>query len=394
LHQLFILHLQRKKAKNTFMKNTPFTKKHIDLGAKMAEFAGYNMPISYSGINDEHAAVRNSAGVFDVSHMGEFILKGENALDLIQRITSNDASKLTDGKAQYSCFPNKDGGIVDDLIVYCLEENKAYMLVVNASNIEKDWNWVQSFNTPLPGFPDKGTNEVLGGAVEMHNISDKTCLLAIQGPNATRMLQPLTDKDIMNLKYYTFTKGTFAGVENVLISATGYTGAGGVEIYFEDKDDDASKIWDAIFEAGQKGGIKPIGLGARDTLRLEMGYCLYGNDIDDTTSPLEAGLGWITKFSKPFTNSEYFEKQKAEGLTKKLVGFEMLEKGIARHDYDIKDFEGVIIGKVTSGTQSPTLGKAIGMGYVDTKYSAIGSEIFISIRNTLLKAQVVKMPFV
>jgi aminomethyltransferase len=361
------------------MKNTPFTQKHIDLGAKMAEFAGYNMPISYSGINDEHAAVRNSAGVFDVSHMGEFILKGENALDLIQRITSNDASKLTDGKAQYSCLPNKDGGIVDDLIVYCLEENKAYMLVVNASNIEKDWNWIQQFN-------DK--------AVEMHNISDKTCLLAIQGPNATRMLQPLTEMDIMNLKYYTFTKGTFAGVENVLVSATGYTGAGGVEIYFEDKDGDASKIWDAIFEAGQKGGIKPIGLGARDTLRLEMGYCLYGNDIDDTTSPLEAGLGWITKFSKPFTNSGYFEKQKAEGLTKKLVGFEMLEKGIARHGYDIKDFEGVIIGRVTSGTQSPTLGKAIGMGYVDTKHAAIDTEIFISIRNTLLKAKVVKMPFV
>ena len=231
------------------MKNTPFTQKHIDLGAKMAEFAGYNMPISYSGINDEHAAVRNSAGVFDVSHMGEFILKGENALDLIQRITSNDASKLTDGKAQYSCFPNMDGGIVDDLIVYCLEENKAYMLVVNASNIEKDWNWIQQFN-------DK--------QVEMHNISDKTCLLAIQGPNATKILQPLTDKDIMNLKYYTFTKGTFAGVENVLISATGYTGAGGVEIYFENKDEDAAKIWDAIFEAGQKGGIKPKGLGARD----------------------------------------------------------------------------------------------------------------------------------
>jgi len=275
------------------MKNTPFTQKHIDLGAKMADFAGFNMPISYSGINDEHAAVRNSAGVFDVSHMGQFILKGENALELIQRITSNDASKLTDGKAQYSCFPNKDGGIVDDLIVYCLEENKAYMLVVNASNIEKDWNWIQQFN-------DK--------QVEMHNISDKTCLLAIQGPNATKILQPLTEMDIMNLKYYTFTKGTFAGVENVLISATGYTGAGGVEIYFEDKDNDAAKIWDVIFEAGQKGGIKPIGLGARDTLRLEMGYCLYGNDIDDTTSPLEAGLGWITKFSKPFTYSYYFEK--------------------------------------------------------------------------------------
>ena len=361
------------------MKNTPFTQKHIELGAKMAEFAGYNMPISYSGINDEHAAVRNSAGVFDVSHMGEFILKGENALDLIQRTTSNDASKLTAGKAQYSCLPNTAGGIVDDLIVYCLEENNAYMLVVNASNIEKDWNWIQQFN-------DKN--------VEMHNISDKTCLLAIQGPNATKILQPLTEMDIMNLKYYTFTKGTFAGVENVLISATGYTGAGGVEIYFEDKGDDASKIWETIFEAGQKGGIKPIGLGARDTLRLEMGYCLYGNDINDTTSPLEAGLGWITKFSKPFTNSAYFEKQKADGLTKKLIGFEMLEKGIARHDHDIKDFEGNIIGRVTSGTQSPTLGKAVGMGYVDLKFSAIDSEIFISIRNTLLKAKVVKMPFV
>ena len=361
------------------MKNTPFTQKHIALGAKMAEFAGYNMPISYSGINDEHAAVRNAAGVFDVSHMGEFILKGDHALDLIQRITTNDASKLTAGKAQYSCFTNRDGGIVDDLIVYCLEENKAYMLVVNASNIEKDWNWIQQFNN---------------NAVEMHNISDRTCLLAIQGPIATKILQPLTQMDIMNLKYYTFTKGVFAGVENVLVSATGYTGAGGVEIYFENNNDDASKIWDAIFEAGQKGGIKPIGLGARDTLRLEMGYCLYGNDIDDTTSPLEAGLGWITKFSKPFTNSTYFEKQKAAGLTKKLVGFEMVEKGIARHGHEIKDSEGLTIGRVTSGTQSPTLGKAIGMGYVDTKFAAINSEIFISIRNTTLKAKVVQMPFV
>ena len=361
------------------MKNTPFTQKHIGLGAKMAEFAGYNMPISYSGINDEHAAVRNNAGVFDVSHMGEFILKGENALDLIQRTTSNDASKLTAGKAQYSCLPNKDGGIVDDLIVYCLEENKAYMLVVNASNIEKDWNWIQQFN-------DK--------KVEMHNISDNTCLLAIQGPNATKILQPLTGMDIMNLKYYTFAKGTFAGVENVLVSATGYTGAGGVEIYFEDKEGNAEKIWNTIFEAGKTAGIKPIGLGARDTLRLEMGYCLYGNDIDDSTSPLEAGLGWITKFSKDFTNSKYFEKQKADGLSKKLVGFEMLDKGIARHDYEIKDADSNFIGKVTSGTQSPSLGKAIGMGYVATKYAAADSEIYISVRNTLLKAKVVKMPFV
>jgi len=361
------------------MKNTPFTQKHITLGAKMAEFAGYNMPISYSGINDEHHAVRNNAGVFDVSHMGEFILKGENALDLIQRVTTNDASKLTNGKAQYSCLPNKEGGIVDDLLVYCIEENKVYMLVVNASNIEKDWNWISQFN-------DK--------KVEMHNISDKTCLLAIQGPNATKILQPLTEMDILNLKYYTFVKGTFAGVDNVLISATGYTGAGGVEIYFEDSSDVADKIWDAIFEAGKIAGIKPIGLGARDTLRLEMGFCLYGNDIDDATSPLEAGLGWITKFTKDFTNRAHFEKQKTEGVTKKLVGFEMLEKGIARHDYDIKDFEGAIVGKVTSGTMSPSLGKAVGMGYVDKKFAAIDSEIFISIRNTLLRAKVVKIPFV
>ena len=361
------------------MKNTPFTNKHIALGAKMAEFAGYNMPISYSGINDEHAAVRKNAGVFDVSHMGEFILKGENALDLIQRITSNDASKLTNGKAQYSCLPNLNGGIVDDLLVYCLEENNAYMLVVNAGNIEKDWNWINQFN-------DKH--------VEMHNISSKTCLLAIQGPNATKILQPLTDMDIMNLKYYTFVKGSFAGVENVLISATGYTGAGGVEIYFEDKDADADKVWGAIFSAGEAQGIKPIGLGARDTLRLEMGFCLYGNDIDDATSPLEAGLGWITKFTKEFTNKAYFEKQKIEGLTKKLIGFEMQEKGIARHDHEIKDFEGRVIGKVTSGTQSPSLGKAIGMGYVTNNLASIDSEIYISVRNILLKAKVVKVPFV
>ncbi|MBN8836690.1 MAG: glycine cleavage system aminomethyltransferase GcvT [Sphingobacteriia bacterium] len=356
------------------MKNTPFTQKHMALGAKMAPFAGYNMPISYSGINDEHATVRNNAGVFDVSHMGEFILKGENALELIQRVTSNDASKLTDGKAQYSCLPNEEGGIVDDLIVYCIEENKVYMLVVNASNIEKDWNWISARNT---------------NNVEMHNISDKTCLLAIQGPNATKLLQPLTGLDIMNLKYYTFVKGAFAGVENVIISATGYTGAGGIEIYFEDKDDDALKIWDAI--AGL--GIKPIGLGARDTLRLEMGYCLYGNDINDTTSPLEAGLGWITKFTKPFTAKAILEKQKTEGIHRKLVGFEMLERGIPRHDYIIKDAAGNIIGKVTSGTQAPSLNKAIGLGYIDLKHAALDSEIFIDIRNNPVKAKVVKFPF-
>ena len=359
------------------MKNTPFTEKHISLGAKMAEFAGFNMPISYSGINEEHAAVRNKAGVFDVSHMGEFMIKGPHALELIQSITTNDASKLTAGKAQYSCMPNEEGGIVDDLLVYCLEENNAYMLVVNAGNIRKDWDWIVDHNPMI---------------AEMHNISDKTCLLAIQGPDATKILQTLTEVDILNLKYYTFEKGKFAGVDNVLISATGYTGAGGVEIYFEDKDDAANIIWDAIFNAD--AGIKPIGLGARDTLRLEMGYCLYGNDIDDTTSPLEAGLGWITKFTKDFTSRSIFEKQKATGLTKKLVGFEMIEKGIARHDYEIKDFDASTIGRVTSGTQSPTLGKAIGMGYVDTIYSPIGTEIFIKVRSTLLRAKVVKIPFV
>ena len=360
------------------MKNTPFTQKHIALGAKMAEFAGYNMPISYTGINDEHATVRKNAGIFDVSHMGEFMLKGENALDLIQRVTTNDASKITEGQAQYSCLPNAQGGIVDDLIVYCIEFNKVYMLVVNASNIEKDWNWISQFNTKH---------------VEMHNISDKTCLLAIQGPNATKILQPLVDKDIMNLKYYTFTRGKFAGVENVLVSATGYTGSGGVEIYFEDKDGAAERIWNAIFEVGTPQGLKPIGLGARDTLRLEMGYCLYGNDIDDTTSPLEGGLGWITKFTKDFTAKEIIEKQKATGVTRKLVGFEMIDRGIPRHDYLIKDAAGNTIGKVTSGTQGPSLGKAIGLGYVAAGHNAIDSEIYIDIRNTLIKAKVVKAPF-
>jgi aminomethyltransferase len=361
------------------MKNTPFTDKHIKLGAKMAAFAGYNMPISYSGINEEHAAVRNNAGIFDVSHMGEFILKGSQALDLIQRVTTNDASKLTAGKAQYSCLPNETGGIVDDLLVYCIEENKVYMLVVNASNISKDWAWISKFNT---------------NNVEMHDISDKTCLLAVQGPNATKILQPLTDADILNLKYYNFIKGRFAGVDNVLISATGYTGSGGVEIYFEDKDGAADKIWDSIFEVGAPQGLKPIGLGARDTLRLEMGFCLYGNDIDDTTSPLEAGLGWITKFNKEFPSKATFEKQKAKGIERKLVGFEMNEKGIPRHDYDIKDFSGMIIGKVTSGTQSPTLGKGIGMGYVSTTFAAPESKIYIRVRDKLLEAKVVKFPLV
>lgn len=344
----------------------------------MAPFAGYNMPISYSGINDEHLTVRKTAGVFDVSHMGEFILKGPDALDLIQRVTSNDASKLVKGKVQYSCLPNDKGGIVDDLLVYCVEDNSVYMLVVNASNIEKDWNWIQQHNT---------------NGVEMHNISDKTGLLAVQGPQATRILQPLTEMDLMNLAYYTFVKGTFAGVENVLISATGYTGAGGVEIYFEDVNDTASKIWNAIFDLGTPQGLKPIGLGARDTLRLEMGFCLYGNDIDDTTSPLEAGLGWITKFNKSFTNSTALAQQKAEGVKKKLVGLEMIDKGIPRHGYEIKNEGGAVIGVVTSGTQSPSLGKAIGMGYVATELATIDSIVYIQVRDKQLKAKVVKVPF-
>ena len=360
------------------MKNTPFTQKHISLGAKMAEFAGFNMPISYSGINDEHATVRNNAGVFDVSHMGEFILKGDKALDLIQRVTSNDALKIASGKAQYSCLPNDNGGIIDDLIVYCIEENKVYMLVVNASNIQKDWDWISKHNTEN---------------AEMHNTSDKTCLLAIHGPNATKIFQSLTDIDILNMKYYTFVKGKFAGVDNVLISATGYTGSGGIEIYFEDKDNNANTIWDKIFAEGAPHGLKPIGLAARDTLRLEMGYCLYGNDIDDSTSPLEAGLGWITKFSKDFTAKNILEKQKSEGIKQKLVGLEMLEKGIPRHGYEIQNKEGEVIGRVTSGTQSPTLQKPVAIGYVAINYSKIDTEVFIKVRDKLLLTKVVKMPF-
>ena len=362
------------------MKITPFTHKHIELNAKMAEFAGYNMPISYSGINDEHLAVRNNAGVFDVSHMGEFILKGPGALDLIQSLTSNDASKLNEGQAQYSCLPNATGGIIDDLLVYCIKKDDVYMLVVNASNIEKDWNWIKKNNTE----------------VKLEDISAKTCLLAVQGPNATKILQPLTSMDLMNLKYYHFVKGSFAGVENVLISATGYTGAGGVEIYFEDKNGAPDKVWDAIFDTGKSFGIKPAGLAARDTLRLEMGYCLYGNDIDDTTTPLEAGLGWITKLNKPatFTAEEILKKQKAEGIRRKLVGFEMIERGIPRHNYQILDKDGHMIGYVTSGTQAPSLNKAIGLGYVTIEYAALDSEIFISIRNNAVKAKVVKFPFV
>lgn len=341
----------------------------------MVPFAGYNMPVSYSGLNEEHATVRNAVGVFDVSHMGEFILKGENALNLIQKVTSNDASVLTDGKAQYSCLPNHEGGIVDDLIVYRIDE-KTYMLVVNASNIEKDWNWIKQHDT---------------WNVDMKNISEDTSLLAIQGPDALKTLQKLTDMNLADIPYYSFVKGKFDGIENVVISNTGYTGAGGFEIYFENQH--AEKIWNDIFEAGREYGIKPIGLGARDTLRLEMGFCLYGNDIDDTTSPIEAGLGWITKFTKDFTNRAAIENQKTEGVSRKLVGFDMIDRGIPRHDYQIADANGNIIGKVTSGTQSPTLAKAIGMGYVNKEFAKADTEIFIMIRDKAIKAKVCKMPF-
>jgi aminomethyltransferase len=358
------------------LKQIALANTHQALNAKMVPFAGYLMPVSYEGINIEHETVRKGVGVFDVSHMGEFILKGPNALDLIQRVTSNDASKLSDGKVQYSCLPNDAGGIVDDLLVYRIDE-KTYMLVVNASNIEKDWNWIRKFN-----FDN----------VEMHNISDQTSLLAVQGPKAVDVLQPLTDMDLRNMQYYTFSKGKFAGVDNVLVSATGYTGAGGFEVYVENAH--AKKLWDAIFESGKQYGIKPIGLGARDTLRLEMGFCLYGNDIDDTTSPIEAGLGWITKFTKNFTNSAELKMQKEQGVAMKLVGFEMIDRGIPRHGYEIMNAEGVKIGHVTSGTQSPSLQKAIGMGYVTTANSKEGSEIFIPIRDKQLKAKVVKVPFI
>jgi aminomethyltransferase len=357
------------------MKNTALTHVHESLGAKMVPFAGYNMPVSYEGVNAEHETVRTAVGVFDVSHMGEFFLKGENALALIQKVTSNDASKLVDGKAQYSCLPNTDGGIVDDLIVYKIADNH-YMLVVNASNIEKDWNWISSHN-------DLG--------VEMINASDDYSLLAIQGPKAAEAMQSLTSIDLANMPYYSFQIGDFAGLQNITVSATGYTGSGGFEIYF--KNEDAEAIWNKVFEVGAAFGIKPIGLAARDTLRLEMGFCLYGNDINDTTSPLEAGLGWITKFDKEFTNSANLKAQKEAGVTKKLVGFELIDRGIPRHDYEIVDADGNNIGIVTSGTQAPSLGKAIGMGYVKTEFAAADSEIFILIRDKKIAARVVKMPF-
>ncbi|MBN9351041.1 MAG: glycine cleavage system aminomethyltransferase GcvT [Chitinophagaceae bacterium] len=361
------------------MKSTPFTHIHEKLGARMAEFAGFNMPISYSGINDEHETVRKGAGMFDISHMGEFDVKGPHAKELLQKITTNDVSKLAAGKAQYNCMLNDNGGIIDDLVIYCLEENNHYLMVVNAANIEKDWQWVSSHN-------DLGA--------ELENISDKICLLAIQGPEANKLLQPLTDVDILNLKYYTFQKGTFAGVKDVIVSATGYTGSGGIEIYFENKDGAPEKIWDAVTEAGKEANLKPIGLGARDTLRLEMGYCLYGNDIDDTTSPLEAGLGWITKINKgDFIGKEKVEKIKADGITRKLVGMELLDRGVARHGYEICNNEKEVIGYVTSGTQAPSLHKPIAMGYVTIANSKPDTEIFIKVRDKYLKAKVVKMPF-
>ncbi len=357
------------------MKNTALTNKHISLGAKMVPFAGYNMPVSYSGLNDEHLTVRNAVGVFDVSHMGEFKIKGPKALDLLQRVTSNDVSKLTDGKVQYSCLPNDKGGIVDDLLVYRVMENE-YYLVVNASNIEKDWNWISKHNTQ---------------GVEMIDVSEKTSLLAVQGPKAINTLQKLTDVDLSKMEYYTFTVGKLAGIDHIVISNTGYTGAGGFELYVPNEK--VEEVWNKVFEAGKEFGIKPVGLGARDTLRLEMGFCLYGNDIDDTTSPIEAGLGWITKFTKDFTNRAQIEGHKTNGVAKKLVGFEMIDRGIPRHDYQIADAKGNVIGKVTSGTQSPSLNKAIGMGYVKTEFAKPDTEIFILIRDKAIKAKVAKIPF-
>ena len=359
------------------MKTTPFTEKHISLGAKMHEFAGYNMPIEYSGIIDEHLTVCNAVGVFDVSHMGEFWVKGPNALAFLQKVTSNNVAALTPSKVQYTCFPNEEGGIVDDLLVYHYEPEK-YLLVVNASNIEKDWNWCVSHNTE---------------GVELENASDHMAQLAVQGPKAILALQKLTSINLSEVPYYTFTHGEFAGEKDVIISNTGYTGAGGFELYFYPEA--AMKIWNAVFEAGEEFGIKPIGLGARDTLRLEMGFCLYGNDLDDTTSPIEAGLGWITKFvdGKDFIDREYNAKQKAEGPKRRLVGFELVERGIPRHGYKLTDHNSNLIGEVTSGTMSPCLKKGIGMGYVDAAYAAPGTEIHVVIREKPINAVVVKLPF-
>ena len=357
------------------MKDTALSAIHAALGAKMVPFAGYNMPVSYQGINIEHQTVREKVGVFDVSHMGEFFVTGPNALSLIQRVCSNDASKLEDGQAQYSCFPNEDGGVVDDLIVYRIAAEK-WLLVVNASNIDKDWAWINSHNT-------------MGASLE--NSSDHYSLLAIQGPKAIQAMQSLTQENLSAIKFYTFKMNTFAGVENVIISATGYTGSGGFEIYC--KNTQVAKIWTKVLEAGADWGIQPIGLAARDTLRLEMGYCLYGNDIDDTTSPLEAGLGWITKFNKDFINSESLKKQKEIGVSKTLVGFELSQRGIPRQGYAIVDVQGNSIGRVTSGTMSPSMGKGIGLGYVPMALKEVGSQIHIQIRNKIVPAMVVKLPF-
>lgn len=357
------------------MKDTTLKHIHESLGAKMLPFAGYNMPIQYEGVNAEHETVRNGVGVFDVSHMGEFFLSGPNALDLIQKITSNDASALTAGRAQYSCLPNADGGIVDDLIVYKMNDQQ-YMLVVNASNIDKDWDWIAKHN-------DLG--------VTLENKSDEYSLLAIQGPKAVEAMQPLSSLDLAAIPYYHFTVGNFAGFDDIIISATGYTGSGGFEIYC--KNNQVETIWNKVFEAGKAFGIKPIGLAARDTLRLEMGFCLYGNDIDDTTSPLEAGLGWITKFTKEFTNSKNLKKQKEDGVKRKLVAFEMQERSVPRHGYEIVDADGNSIGAVTSGTMSPSMNKGIGLGYVKTANSAVDGEIFIRIRKNDVPAKVVKLPF-
>ncbi|MFD1316161.1 glycine cleavage system aminomethyltransferase GcvT [Namhaeicola litoreus] len=357
------------------MKKIQLNQIHESLGAKMVPFAGYLMPVQYEGVNLEHEMVRNGVGVFDVSHMGEFLVEGKNALDLIQYVTSNDASKLQIGDAQYSCMPNDKGGIVDDLIVYRVKEN-TYLLVVNASNIEKDWNWI---------------NEKNSFGAELKNLSDHYSLLAIQGPKAIEAMQSLTSIDLASIPFYKFKIGDFAGIEHVIISATGYTGSGGFEIYC--KNEEVEKVWKKVFEAGKEFDIKPIGLAARDTLRLEMGYCLYGNDIDDTTSPIEAGLGWITKFSKEFVNSKALLEQKEQGVTKKLVAFELLERGIPRKDYELVDGKGQEIGRVTSGTMSPSLKKGIGMGYIASENAKMGETIFVRIRNNNVPAQIVKLPF-
>jgi aminomethyltransferase len=358
------------------MKYITLNDKHIELGAKMVPFAGFNMPVQYEGVNAEHDTVRNGVGVFDVSHMGEFFVSGPNATDLIQKVVSNDISTLVNGKAQYAYLPNETGGIIDDLIIYKFNDEK-YMLVVNASNIDKDWAWISKFN------------EEIRATLENH--SDDYSLLAIQGPKAVEAMQSLTAINLSDIPYYNFVEGTFAGIDNVIISATGYTGSGGFEVYC--KNEDIAAMWDKVFEAGAAFDIKPIGLAARDTLRLEMGFCLYGNDIDDTTSPFSAGLGWVTKFTKDFVNSDNLKKQKEEGVSSKLIGFELIDRGIPRHDYEITDGKGTVIGKVTSGTMSPSMKVGIGLGYVPTAFSAVDSEIFIKVRDKELKAKVVKTPF-